>query len=222
MAKVTAYGKLGDHDIEAEVIDPGNWFGKCWLIEVGCGYSSIYYVVEADNVTDALDEFVGSEPGKKHAIIDPSDYGDYGTEVNPGDMIGGKTFTEKGRVDLNGKFYPDGDKDGKYLQEPYYGSGGELADLDNIQIHGMEGADLPWPCEYAVEGHELIAPKDYGQPTYNVVRRQSLKEEGELIRAGFKDDSDANNWVREEIKAGRLEGEEWEYDNVEVPCPYPT
>lgn len=221
MAKVTAHGKLNGHDIEAEVINPGDWFGKVWLIEVGCGYSSIFFAVEADHVSDALDKFVGSEAGKTHAQIEESAYGDYGMDVNPGDIIGGKTFDKKGVVNLKGEFFPEGDERGKYLSEPYFGSGGEMADLDHIAIHGQEGVKLPWACEYSVENvEELVNPLEYGQPTYNVVKRTSLKEDGELIRTGFKSDSDANQWVKEAIGKCELHGEEWEYDAVEVPCPY--
>ena len=69
MAKVTAHGKLHGHDIEAEVINPGDWFGKVWLIEVGGSYTPIFFAVEADHVSDALDKFVGSGAGKIHAQI---------------------------------------------------------------------------------------------------------------------------------------------------------
>ena len=62
--KVTAHGKLNGHDIEAEVLNAGDWFGKVWLIEVGLGYSSSYYAVEADHLSDALDVFVGSDIGR--------------------------------------------------------------------------------------------------------------------------------------------------------------
>ncbi len=221
MAKVTAHGKLNGHDIEAEVINPGDWFGKVWLIEVGCGYSSVFYAVEADHLTDALDVFVGSDIGKKQVGIPESDYGDYGYDVNPGDTIGGKEITAKGKMNLKGEFFAEGDEKGKYLTEPYTGSGGELADLDHVAYHGQEGVKLPWTCEYAVEGvEELVNPLEYGQPTYNLVRRQSLKEDGEVIRTGFKSDTEANQWAKEGIGKGELEGEEWEYDAVEVPCSY--
>ena len=34
---ITAKGKFGDREIEAEVVTPGDWFGKTWLIEIGGG-----------------------------------------------------------------------------------------------------------------------------------------------------------------------------------------
>ena len=70
---VIAKGRLRDHDIDAECINPGEWFGKTWLIEIGCGFSSLFFAVEADTVTDAIDEFSGSDYG--HLIlIDDADY----------------------------------------------------------------------------------------------------------------------------------------------------
>jgi len=73
---IVAKGRLGNHEIEAEVINPGDWFGKTWLIEIGCGFSSSFFAVEADTVTDAIDEFSGSAYG--HLIlIDDADIADY-------------------------------------------------------------------------------------------------------------------------------------------------
>ena len=37
---IIAKGNLNGHDIEAEVINPSDWFGKIWLVEIGCGFSS--------------------------------------------------------------------------------------------------------------------------------------------------------------------------------------
>ncbi len=76
MNTIIAKGKLNGHDIEAEVLNPSSWFGKTWLIEIGCGFSSIFFAVEADSVTDAIDEFSGSEFGH-HILIDDTDLADY-------------------------------------------------------------------------------------------------------------------------------------------------
>ena len=35
------------------VLNPGDWFGKAWLIEIGGSYSPLFLVVEADSVSDA-------------------------------------------------------------------------------------------------------------------------------------------------------------------------
>lgn len=72
MLDIKAYGKLNSFDVEAPVVNPGDWYGRVWLIEVGCGYSSLYYAVEADSVTDAIDQFSGSQWG--HHILVEDDY----------------------------------------------------------------------------------------------------------------------------------------------------
>lgn len=41
----------------------GGYFGKTWLIGVGVGYSSFFYVVEAHSEQDAIDELVDSKHG---------------------------------------------------------------------------------------------------------------------------------------------------------------
>lgn len=46
-----------------EYVNEGDWFGKCWLIEIGVGYFSLFYVVEADAPSDAIDALVDSEFG---------------------------------------------------------------------------------------------------------------------------------------------------------------
>ncbi len=73
---ITAKGKLHGHDIDAECINPGDWFGKTWLIEIGCGFSPFFYAVEADTVTDAIDEFSGSKHGH-HIVVEDADLDDY-------------------------------------------------------------------------------------------------------------------------------------------------
>jgi len=45
------------------VVNRGGWFGKTWLIGIGCGISCHYFVVEADCEQDAIDEFVDSRYG---------------------------------------------------------------------------------------------------------------------------------------------------------------
>jgi hypothetical protein len=74
--KVTFSAKLGNHDIRGDVINPGDWFGKVCVIEVGFGVSSFFYAVEADGWNSAIDEFVDSERG--HLIrISEDDMADY-------------------------------------------------------------------------------------------------------------------------------------------------
>ena len=76
--KITASCKFGDHDIqEIPVLNPGDWFGKAWLIEIGGSYTPLFLVVEADNVSDAIDE-LSDDPTFGHQIHVPEcDLGDY-------------------------------------------------------------------------------------------------------------------------------------------------
>lgn len=58
-AKVTIGGQ--EHD-RVPVLNPGNWFGKTWLIEIGGCYSPLFLIVEADSITDAIDELADKAP----------------------------------------------------------------------------------------------------------------------------------------------------------------
>ena len=54
---ITASCKLNGHDLtEIHVLNPGGWFGKTWLIEIGGSYTPLFLVVEADTISDAIDE----------------------------------------------------------------------------------------------------------------------------------------------------------------------
>ena len=43
------------------VLNPGDWFGKTWLIEIGGSYWPLFLVVEADSITDAIDELASHD-----------------------------------------------------------------------------------------------------------------------------------------------------------------
>jgi hypothetical protein len=62
MSKITASCKFHDQEIsDIPVINPDGWFGKTWLLELGGSYSSLYLVVEADSMSDAVDELSDNE-----------------------------------------------------------------------------------------------------------------------------------------------------------------
>ena len=55
--KVTASCKFNDHDLtDIPVLNPDGWFGKTWLLELGGCYTPLFLVVEADSLSDAIDE----------------------------------------------------------------------------------------------------------------------------------------------------------------------
>ncbi|WP_165248014.1 hypothetical protein [Paludisphaera soli] len=76
--KITASCKFGDHDIkDIPVLNPGGWFGKAWLIEIGGGYTPLFLVVEADSVTDAIDELSDDPTFGPQVHVSDEDLGDY-------------------------------------------------------------------------------------------------------------------------------------------------
>jgi hypothetical protein len=60
--KITASCKFNGHDLtDIPVLNPDGCFGKTWLLELGGSYSSLYLVVEADSMCDAVDELSDDE-----------------------------------------------------------------------------------------------------------------------------------------------------------------
>lgn len=62
------------------VINPGGWFGKTWLIEIGGSYWPLFLIVEADSVQDAIDELADDEKYRHHIVVPEADLGDYPEE----------------------------------------------------------------------------------------------------------------------------------------------
>ena len=75
---ITARGNLNGHDLtDVPVLNPGDWFGKAWLIELGGSYSSLYLIVEADSMCDAIDELAENDKYGHQIIVADEDLGDY-------------------------------------------------------------------------------------------------------------------------------------------------
>lgn len=75
---ITARGNLNCHDLtDVPVLNPGDWFGKTWLVEIGGSYSSLYLVIEADSMCDAIDELADNEKYGHLIIVEDKDLGDY-------------------------------------------------------------------------------------------------------------------------------------------------
>lgn len=78
MSSITARGLLHGQELrDVPVINPGGWFGKAWLLEVGGSFWPLYLVVEADSVTDAIDELADDETHSRHIVVPEEDLGDY-------------------------------------------------------------------------------------------------------------------------------------------------
>lgn len=78
---ITARGNINGHVLmDVPVLNPGDWFGKTWLIEIGGSYSSLYLVIEADSMCDAIDELADNEKYGHLIIVADEDLDDYPEE----------------------------------------------------------------------------------------------------------------------------------------------
>jgi hypothetical protein len=78
VCNITASGTLNGHELkDSPVLNPGDWFGKTWLLEIGGSYWPLFVVVEADSVTDAIDELADNGKYGHNVVVDDADLGDY-------------------------------------------------------------------------------------------------------------------------------------------------
>ena len=78
MCEVKASGKLNGHELkDTPVLNPGDWWGKTWLIEIGGSYWPTFLVAEGDTVQSVIDELADNEKFGHHIIVDEPDLGDY-------------------------------------------------------------------------------------------------------------------------------------------------
>lgn len=135
-------------EITAYVVNPGDWYGRGYLVWVEDCFDPPIFFVEADSEQDAIEEFVSNDATKHMCAIEFKDYGDYGHSVSDGDIIGGVTYHSNCWLDLNGQTHlvdPG-------LKEPEFGPGGELYDGENLHIEKVENIryfgvyeDIPLP-----------------------------------------------------------------------------
>jgi hypothetical protein len=78
MNKITASCTFNGHDLtDVPAINPGGWFGKSWLLELGGSYTSLFLVVEADSMSNAIDELSENETYGYQIHVPDEDFGDY-------------------------------------------------------------------------------------------------------------------------------------------------
>lgn len=75
--KITARFTFNGHELTADVVNPGDWFGKTWLLEIGGSYTPLFLIVEADSVSDAIDELADSDEYGHYIVVKDADLGDY-------------------------------------------------------------------------------------------------------------------------------------------------
>lgn len=78
MAEVKAQAKINGHELtDIPVLNPGDNWGKCWLLEIGGSYTPLFLVVEADSAADAIDELASNEKYGHNIIVADDDLADY-------------------------------------------------------------------------------------------------------------------------------------------------
>jgi hypothetical protein len=81
MSEVKSCATFNGHELkDIPVVNPGDWFGKTWLVEIGESYWPLFLIVEADTVQDAIDELADSEYGHNISVLD-EDLADYDAET---------------------------------------------------------------------------------------------------------------------------------------------
>lgn len=79
---ITANATINGHEItNIPVINPGGWFGKTWLLEIGGSMEAHYLIVEADSVCSAIDELADSDTHAHHIVVDEEYLDDYDPET---------------------------------------------------------------------------------------------------------------------------------------------
>lgn len=78
MCAITAKGKFNGHELtDVVVLNPGDWFGKCWLLEVAGSNWPLFLIVEADSVSDAIDALADDEKYGHQITVSEEDLGNY-------------------------------------------------------------------------------------------------------------------------------------------------
>ncbi|HVX12174.1 MAG TPA: hypothetical protein VHC22_13415 [Pirellulales bacterium] len=78
MSQITAKATFNGQELsDVPVLNPGDWFGRTWLIEIGGCYWPLFLIVEADSVSDAIDELADNEKYGHHIVVPDEDLGDY-------------------------------------------------------------------------------------------------------------------------------------------------
>jgi hypothetical protein len=82
MSEVKSCATFNGHELkDIPVINPGDWFGKTWLVEIGGSYWPLFLIIEADTVQDAIDELADSEKYGHNISVPEDDLADYDAET---------------------------------------------------------------------------------------------------------------------------------------------
>ena len=93
------------------ILNPGDWFGKARVLSIEGGYVPLRLVVEADDLSAAIDVLADHETYKREVLIPEDEYRDYGTRVFAGTVMpGGRKAPEDGWLTLGHTYIPDSAK----------------------------------------------------------------------------------------------------------------
>ena len=82
MSEVKSCAEFNGHKLkDIPVMNPGDWFGKTWLIEIGGSYFPLFLIVEADTMQDAIDELADNEKFGHNIVVPVEDLADYDAET---------------------------------------------------------------------------------------------------------------------------------------------
>lgn len=137
--------------IEPSVVNPGGWFGKTWLICSSCGF---YYIVEADYLSDALDELADSDRFGHCIRIEGEDRKDYGIccqELELTEEV--EKFIKSNNLEGPNQVWLDldGNLTTEQLMEYNISGSGVEYTTDDITFYGdgcYRGSGMPYPCTY--------------------------------------------------------------------------
>lgn len=80
--KITARGKFAGRQLtDIPVLNPGDGFGRTWLLEIGGSYWPLFLVAEGESLTDAIDALADDEKHGHHILVPEEDLGDYDPET---------------------------------------------------------------------------------------------------------------------------------------------
>lgn len=80
--------KLGQHDVDGVVVNPGEWFGIVWLIQIGISNNlNPFYAVEARNEQHAIDVFADSRFSHLIDVDVEDDNDEYPSAGNDGHKV---------------------------------------------------------------------------------------------------------------------------------------
>ena len=81
MCSITAKAMFNGHELnDVPVLNPGDWFGKTWLVEIGGSYTPLYLIVEADGLDGAIDVLADDEKYGHNIVVSDDDLCDYDPE----------------------------------------------------------------------------------------------------------------------------------------------